>query len=142
MTLPHNTYYWHCHHEVLCEFVGNPQERIDYIKEAKADSEVEIRLRLFQPIKGELPLAVVEAGAAYDKAGAAYEKAGAAYVKARAARNKARAAYEKAGAAYDKAWAACVKAGENHREELEALHAKECPNCPWDGKTIFPEDVK
>ena len=20
-----------------------------------------------------------------------------------------------------------------------ALHAKECPDCPWDGRTIFPE---
>ena len=22
--------------------------------------------------------------------------------------------------------------------ECRALHAKECPNCPWDGTTIFP----
>mgnify|MGYP001598955187 FL=1 len=21
---------------------------------------------------------------------------------------------------------------------LKVLHAQECPNCPWDGKTIFP----
>lgn len=25
-----------------------------------------------------------------------------------------------------------------HMPEIEKLHAKECPNCPWDGKTIFP----
>ncbi len=24
-------------------------------------------------------------------------------------------------------------------EEIKALHAKECPDCPWDGKTIFPK---
>ncbi len=105
MTLPHNTLYWHCHHDVLCEFVDNPQERIDYIIWAKPNAEIDIRLRLFQPVKGKLPPDVVEAWAAYDKARAAYDKA-----------------------------------RENHREELEALHAKECPNCPWDGKTIFPEE--
>ena len=22
--------------------------------------------------------------------------------------------------------------------QLQVLHATECPNCPWDGKTIFP----
>ncbi len=121
MTLPHNTLYWHCHHEVLCEFVGNPQERIDYIKEAKDDSEVDIRLRLFQPVKGKLPPAVAKAGAAYISARAARDKAEAACIKARAAR---------------------VKAIKTHREEIEALHAKECLDCPWDGKTIFPEEEK
>ncbi len=25
-----------------------------------------------------------------------------------------------------------------HRLELEALHTELCPNCPWDGHTIFP----
>ena len=24
-------------------------------------------------------------------------------------------------------------------DAVEKLHCKECPNCPWDGKTIFPE---
>ncbi len=149
MTLPHNTYYWHCHHEVLFEFVDNPQERIDYIKGAKPNHEIEIRLRLFQPVKGELPLAVVKAGAARDKAGAARgkaraarDKAWAAYVKAGAAYVKAGAAYGKARAAYVKAEAACVKVIKTHSEELEALHAKECLDCPWDGKTIFPEEEK
>jgi len=23
--------------------------------------------------------------------------------------------------------------------EMEALHKKECPRCPWNGKTLFPE---
>jgi hypothetical protein len=25
---------------------------------------------------------------------------------------------------------------------INALHAKECKRCPWDGKTIFPRKVK
>ena len=25
--------------------------------------------------------------------------------------------------------------------EIEKLHKQECPNCPWDGKTIYPESA-
>ena len=30
------------------------------------------------------------------------------------------------------------KAGSEARAKVEALHQKECPNCPWNGRTIFP----
>jgi tetratricopeptide (TPR) repeat protein len=87
-----------------------------------------------------------KAWAAYDKARDACDKARAAYDKAWAARDKAGAACDKAWAAYDKAWAAYDKAGaardkavSDHRAEIEALHAKECKNCTWDGWTIFPK---
>jgi hypothetical protein len=99
-----------------------------------------------------------KAAAAYDKAGAAYDKAGAAYnkawaaVTARAAYDKAWAAYNKAWAAvtaraaYDKAWAASLPALEALYDKawaaslpaLEALHVTEHPDCPWNGRTIFP----
>ena len=46
---------------------------------------------------------------------------------------KAREAYFKAREAYD-------KAREAYAPQIEALHAKECPNCPWDGMTIFPSE--
>ena len=32
----------------------------------------------------------------------------------------------------DRAWA-------EHKDEIEALHKRECLDCPWDGHTIFPE---
>ena len=32
-------------------------------------------------------------------------------------------------------WAAYLS---KYHQELEALHATECPNCPWNGRTIFP----
>ena len=102
-----------------------------------------------------------KARAAYDKAGAAHDKAGAAHDKARAARDKADAAYDKARAAYDKAGAALYKtraAYDKARAAYDkagaalyktrsamtsdpvvlALHARECPDCPWNGHTIFP----
>src|SRR3972149_6661090 len=90
---------------------------------------------------------------ALDKAEAAYVKAGDAYVKARAAFGKAwdafvkaSVAYAKAGAAFVKAKAAFVKAKAAYNKaydeclpQIEALHALECPDCPWNGTTIFPE---
>ena len=38
----------------------------------------------------------------------------------------------KAKAAYAKAYDECLP-------QIEALHALECPDCPWNGTTIFPE---
>ena len=40
-------------------------------------------------------------------------------------------AYDEARKAYDEALEASMPA-------IIKLHAKECPNCPWDGETIFP----
>ena len=141
------TFAWHVHHETLIEPLTEPIEnRIAYIKEYKPASQVELRLRLLKPVQGELPAALNKAKAALDKAFTArdkaftaYAKAWAAYVKARAALNKAKAALDKARAAYAKAWAAYVKAGAACMPEIEALHAIECPDCPWDGTTIFPK---
>ena len=48
---------------------------------------------------------------------------------------KARDAY----LAYDKAWDAYDKAYDECLPQIEALHILECPDCPWDGTTIFPE---
>jgi len=103
---------FHCHHDTLCEWVSDYDEWVDYIKEYKPPQEIELRLRLFQMIPEErLPEELVKAGTAYDKA---------------------RTAYVKAGTAHDKAIV-------SHTKELEKLHAELCPNCTWDGKTIFKE---
>ena len=127
------TFAWHVHHETLIEPLTEPIEnRIAYIKQAKPASEVELRLRLLKPVQGELPAALDKARAALDKAWAALDKARAALDKAWAAYVKARAAHVKARAALDKARAACMP-------EIEALHAIECPDCPWDGTSIFPK---
>ena len=29
----------------------------------------------------------------------------------------------------------------NDHAAIEKLHKKECPDCPWNGKTIFPEEA-
>lgn len=48
------------------------------------------------------------------------------------------AAVVEAWAACDQAWAARDHALQANQAAINALHAKECPDCPWDGKTIFP----
>src|SRR3990167_5699638 len=145
--------FWHIHHEVLLEWSDDIQERIDFIQAEKPKHEVEIRLRLLKPVQGALPPKLDKAKAAYDKAWDAFGKDWDAYVKARAAfgkdwdaLDKADAAYVKAGDAYVKAKAAFVKAKAAYNKaydeclpQIEALHALECPDCPWNGTTIFPE---
>jgi len=121
---------WHNHHEVICEPRTGPiEERLDYIRKHKPQSERETRLRLIAPVTVELPAALVKARAAHNKALAAS-------VTALAAHDKAWAASVTALAAYDKALADAAP-------ELERLHALDCPaalagTCPWDGTTIFP----
>ena len=115
---------WHVHHNVLIEPLTEPlSTRRAYIKEHKPKSEQALRLRLLKTVRGKLPVAYVEAWKAYDKAWKAYDEARKAYDEVWRVYDEARKAYDEARMAYQK--------------EIKALHAKECPKCPWDGKTIF-----
>jgi hypothetical protein len=153
---PERGLYWHVHHDVLFEYCYDAEERLEYIRANKPESEIETRLRLMRPIVGTLGDPVLwtkydkacdgckKASDERNKAWAEYDKAWAEYAKASDERAKARAEYDKAWAEYDKAWAEYNKALDSwYRSvkpgEVEALHAIECPNCPWNGKTIFPK---
>ena len=118
-------FYWHCHHEELLEWCYSYEEREKYIRTQKPVKEIELRLHLFKPVQGNLPKEVIEAWRACDEALRAYDEARRAY-------NEALRAYDEARRAYDEA---ILK----NETEIEELHKKECPNCPWDGETIFPE---
>jgi len=145
--------YWHNHHEELIEWCYNYKERADFIRTQKAEHERETRLRLFQPVKGTLPEEVMQVGEVYGKAWEVWDKAWEAYGKARKAYRKAWIALDKkkqtydqaedirnkAGEALDKAGEAFGKALSDNMPAIEKLHKEECPDCPWDGKTIFPE---
>ena len=98
---------FHCHHDILVEYVYDYDERVRYIKENKPEDEQELRLRLFQMIPEDR------------------------------VSQKAWEACYKAWEVYDKAWEVYDKA---NRLELEALHAELCPNCPWNGETIFAKE--
>ena len=138
---------FHCHHDVLVEYVYDYDDRVKYIKQNKPKAERELRLKLFKLIpEDKLPGAgsgardaFVKERVAFVKAGDAFVKAWVAYNKAWVAYNKAGDAYNKARDAYNKAWVAYCK---EYKEELEQLHTELCPDCTWDGKTIFTGEKK
>ena len=138
---------WHVHHRILIEPLTEPIEvRRQYIRDTKPPEEQELRLRLLAELRGSLPDPVMRAAAAYVKAHEACRNARAAWRNADADRAKACAAWNKAYADWRKADAECrpaeaawVNVLADHAPAIEAIHAQECPDCPWDGRTIFPE---
>jgi len=143
---------WHIHHDMLVEPLTEPfATRVAYIKAEKPVSEIDTRLRLMKPVWGKLP-ELDKARAELDRAsaelvGEAYaelvDKAYAEWAKARAESVKADAELDKARAEWAKADAESVKADAEwdkacRLSSVLALHAEECPNCPWNGETIFP----
>ena len=121
----------HCHHEQLAEpLTETPEKRIAYILSDKPIEEQALRLHLFRPTYDAASKA---AGATYD---AAVKPAWAAYDAAsKAAGATYNAAVEAAWATYD---AAVKPARATYDAALEAAHRAECPDCPWNGRTIFP----
>jgi len=129
---------FHVHHDQLMEFCFDYAERIEYIKNHKPQGEQKLRLRLFRLIPPRrLPQALIGAWEVYDKAREACDKAREACDKAWEVYDKAREARNKAREACDKAWEARDKAREACMPEIIKLHEELCPNCTWDGKTIF-----
>ena len=108
---------WHVHHNVLMEPLTEPiEDRIVYIKVHKPKKEIPLRLKLLKVVKGKLPEKFVEAWKACDKVRKALEELKKAYVEV------------------ENAWVDALK---TYKKEISALHKEECPECPWDGKTIF-----
>ena len=117
---------FHVHHDVKIEFCFDYDERAEFILKYKPVKERRLRLRLFQLIPlDRLPKKGL---ATYLKAQEAYDKVREVYHKAGEALDKAREAYFKTREAYLKA----------NEKALDKLHSELCPDCPWDGRTIFP----
>ena len=114
---------WHQHHDPFLVEYGDLQERLDEIHRIKDKNEWPLRERLIKPVKGDLPVELVEAAKRAYEAHWAWDEAGRACNEAGQACNEAERAYR---ILYKK-----------HQAAIEALHAKECTDCPWDGKTIF-----
>ena len=137
---------WHVHHDILLQRLKEPIEnRVDYIKSTKPKSEIPIRLRLLRPAKG---LGKTEAYAKWEEAYAKWEEAYAKRREADAKRREADAKRREADAKWREAYAKRREADAKRREAdaklqadpaVLALHKVQCPDCPWDGKTIFPK---
>lgn len=124
------TAFWHKHHYKLLEFSTEPRQfRVERILRLKPADEISLRLKLYQPVKGELPLELLKIIASEDSIVASEQ-------------DFSRCSVERA-MQLDKIWTDTVKMVAviilKFKPEIEALHKLECPNCPWDGKTIFPE---
>ena len=109
----------HGHHaDNLFSFLPSLEDRIEAIRTSKPKHEQALRLYLIQDVTDLLPR---------NKAWATYLKTLEAYNKACGAYNKAREAYTKAREVYLASF------------DEKAFHIEHCkPDCPWDGKTIFP----
>ena len=157
---------FHFHHDILAEWCFDCNRRVEEIKQFKPKREQSLRLRVFRLIPADrLPSKLKTAYEIYDQAEKAYIRAWEVYDKAWEARARARKArdragktcgraekvYAKAWEAHNKVYEACEKAEETHNKaekacirtleacmpQLERLHKELCPDCPWNGQTIF-----
>jgi uncharacterized coiled-coil DUF342 family protein len=128
--------FWHCHHDILCEYVYDYQERVDYIKSEKPKNEVETRLRLFKKIKGKLPIEFVEAGKKWDEVRKKLDEARKKWDEAWEKLDEARKKLDEARKKWDEAWEKCYEAREKYKPQLEFLHKKECGCKEWNGSEI------
>jgi len=114
---------WHCHHETLLENVYIADSRIRYIAGNKPREEQALRFRLFRPLQDTAALERIDrlANDRDNRADNRLEKRG---------------RTDEAYVLYDRD---LNRSETLHTKAMEALHAKECPDCPWNGETIFPE---
>jgi hypothetical protein len=134
--------FWHVHHDQLFEYCYSYDGRVAFIKRKKHPSEVNTRLRLLKPVVGDLPYQILEARKAYEEACTASEEACTAYQEAWKAYQEASKACDEACMACDEARKAQDAARNACEEEINQLHAKECPDCPWDGREIVFDDFE
>ena len=139
--------YFHCHHDKLCEYVYNYKERVNYIKKYKPEKEIEIRLRLFKPVKDVKSLSKEfvevdkkwwEASNKREEADKKWEEADKKWKEAdkkgKKVNKKWKEADKKWWEAYKKWKEADNKQKETYKKnlpELETLHKKECGCENW-----------
>ena len=121
---------FHCHHDILCEYVYDYEERVQFIKTRKLKSEQSLRLRLFKMIPDDrIPGRDSLEWQNWKKAEQNWKKM---YL-----------INEKTWQPHAKAEKICVRAWQDYidkyGDEIKQLHKELCPDCPFDGKTIFSE---
>lgn len=134
---------FHVHHDKPVERLIEPLEkRIAYIKEVKPKKEQATRLRLIHIVKDQDGI-----NKAYKVREAEMEKPNETYRRALDKLDKAWEVGEiKSNEFYymerKKVDETCERERKKVDEAFESailpIHAKECKDCPWDGKTIFP----
>ena len=151
-------YCWHKYHNLLVSAAGNMKKRREEIKnnvrihsmcidlagnfpilkrklqDEEPELERKIHLHLIKLVLGQLPKRWLDAEGAKQSAKKAWwdavEKAERGDITAKKVLEAAKETRWDTKKAEREAYEAC-------KAEIEALHKAECPNCPWDGKTIF-----
>jgi hypothetical protein len=138
--------FWHCHHDELIEWCYSYKKRVAFIRSNKDAHEIDTRLQLFKKVTSALPDEIIDAGRAFDQAWRVYVEANRVYDKERLGYEVAEWSYLKAERALNRArrvqyeiWRSLETIIKRNMSAIMALHDVECPNCPWDGHTIFPE---
>ena len=111
---------WHLHHDKLVEWCADYKGRSDYIRECKPPSEINTRLKLFKFVKTPPANVVAAWGELYK-------------------------AWEDRSinpTAHSEAWGNYLETLKKAMPALVKLHKVECPNCPWNGTTIFPKEPR
>lgn len=128
---------WHPDPTTLMMFsYASVEKRARYVRANRPPHEIPTRLRLMKAVLGSLPAAVEEVLEGVERAERALEEATHEYITKRTA--SARAAKEALAKPASAASAALRGAVEENWPAIDALHQLECPDCPWDGRTIFP----
>lgn len=125
---------WHAYHAgSLCQLVDFEARAIE-IEEIKPEHELPTRRRLMKRVKGQLPASFIKASKTMAVAWEVWEVWQAQETRESCeATEEARAAWE----AWEVAWHETGEAYAAHKIEIEQLHVKECPNCSWNGDSIF-----
>ena len=122
---------FHYHDDTLVSYAYDFNARIDFIRQhTHHEHELKQHLHLLQLIPTDrLPAALIERGRHYDRMR---------WVEERMRADRIKPPPEVI--ADRKVAADRLKAAINikHMEFLEELHKELCPDCPWDGQTIFP----
>lgn len=106
-------FYWHIHHNILLEpAIIAMSKRRQYIKTYKPKHERTRRLKLLKAVKGILPKELMKIGEVYSR---------------------------KDWTGQDEYNSKLKRFSISIATRIYKLHQKECPRCPWDGNTIFPE---
>ena len=134
-------FFWHVHPNILIDwcFRHQHEEIVENIRRwavyKLSPIDIETWLRLFRPVKGNLPEELVRAAQALNEG---WEVCGRILDEKQQADNPGED-YKKASIIYSDAWRVYRGVLEKNKEAIERLHRDECLSCSWEGHTIFPE---
>lgn len=138
---PRSGFYWHPDYRSLYGWIFDIDECWNHIITRYPKAMLQRQLGRIHPVQN-VPDLLVKVGESYDKVQRDYEKVGTREEALLSDYDKLGPVWDSAREQYDKAR---TEVDVNYRAvqsecavEMGALHELECPDCPWDGMTLFP----